>query len=93
MNPYAELSVINHKEISNFLIMQDLLKCSPLKQYLFFRCIFVWRIPHDMVVTMHARLSQQAMRQGKTLEDEVFTDSSNTDFYDTNVNNVDNDYR
>lgn len=46
-----------------------------------------------MVVTMQARLSQQAMRQGKTLEDEVFTDSSNADFYDTNANNVDNDYR
>lgn len=59
----------------------------------FFSCIFVWRMPHDMVVTMHARLSQQAMRQGKTLDDEVFTDSSNADFYDTNANNVDNDYR
>lgn len=33
------------------------------------------------------------MRQGKTIDDEVFTDSSNTDFYDTNANNVDNDYR
>lgn len=46
-----------------------------------------------MAVTMHARLSQQAMRQGKTLDDEVFTDSSSYDFYETNVNNVDNNYR
>nr|CAD7263108.1 unnamed protein product [Timema shepardi] len=28
-------------------------------------CIFVWKVPHDMVVTMHARLSQQAARLGK----------------------------
>ncbi|KAK4878078.1 hypothetical protein RN001_010584 [Aquatica leii] len=56
-------------------------------------CIFVWRVPHDMVVTMHARLSQQAMRQGKTLDNEIFTDSSTVDFYDTNSNNVENDYR
>lgn len=28
-------------------------------------CIFVWRVPHDMVVTMQARLAQQAMRAGK----------------------------
>ncbi|TGZ32231.1 Uncharacterized protein DBV15_05526 [Temnothorax longispinosus] len=28
-------------------------------------CVFVWRIPHDMVVTMQARLAQQAMRAGK----------------------------
>ncbi|XP_063836463.1 uncharacterized protein LOC135085617 [Ostrinia nubilalis] len=28
-------------------------------------CIFVWRVPHDMVVTMRARLAQQAIRQGK----------------------------
>lgn len=45
-----------------------------------------------MVVTMHARLSQQAMRQRKILDDEVFTDSSNADFYDTNANNDDNNY-
>ncbi|KAJ8706269.1 hypothetical protein PYW08_010895 [Mythimna loreyi] len=30
-------------------------------------CIFVWRVPHDMVVTMRARLAQQAIRQGKKL--------------------------
>nr|CAD7444973.1 unnamed protein product [Timema bartmani] len=30
-------------------------------------CIFVWKVPHDMVVTMHARLSQQAARLGKKL--------------------------
>ncbi|CAL7952425.1 unnamed protein product [Xylocopa violacea] len=28
-------------------------------------CIFVWRVPRDMVVTMQARLAQQAMRAGK----------------------------
>ncbi|KAG7212590.1 hypothetical protein KM043_012885 [Ampulex compressa] len=28
-------------------------------------CVFVWRVPHDMVVTMQARLAQQAMRAGK----------------------------
>ncbi|XP_023955304.2 mitogen-activated protein kinase-binding protein 1 isoform X6 [Bicyclus anynana] len=28
-------------------------------------CIFVWRVPHDMVVTMRARLAQQAIRQGR----------------------------
>lgn len=58
---------------------------------LFSSCIFVWRVPHDMVVTMHARLSQQAMRQGKTLDNEIFTDGQNVDFYDANP--IDNDYR
>ncbi|KAK7791821.1 hypothetical protein R5R35_001242 [Gryllus longicercus] len=28
-------------------------------------CIFVWKVPHDMVITMHARLSQQAARAGR----------------------------
>ncbi|XP_046743905.1 mitogen-activated protein kinase-binding protein 1 isoform X1 [Diprion similis] len=28
-------------------------------------CVFVWKVPHDMVVTMQARLAQQAMRAGK----------------------------
>lgn len=56
-------------------------------------CIFVWKVPHDMVVTMQARLSQQAMRQGKTLDNELFTDSSNVDFCDPNANSVDVDYR
>ncbi|CAG9861239.1 unnamed protein product [Phyllotreta striolata] len=55
-------------------------------------CIFVWRVPHDMVVTMHARLSQQAMRQGKQLEQEVFSDGSTFDFYE-GINTVDNNYR
>lgn len=27
-------------------------------------CVFVWEVPHDMAVTMQARLSQQAMRLG-----------------------------
>lgn len=61
--------------------------------YSLLSCVFVWRVPHDMVVTMHARLSQQAMRQGKTLDNEIFTDSSSVDFYDPNSNSVDNDYR
>lgn len=56
-------------------------------------CIFVWRVPHDMVVTMHARLSQQAMRQGKQLESEVFSDGSTFDFYDGSSNTVDANYR
>ncbi|XP_070153994.1 mitogen-activated protein kinase-binding protein 1 isoform X9 [Polyergus mexicanus] len=30
-------------------------------------CVFIWRVPHDMVVTMQARLAQQAMRAGKRL--------------------------
>jgi WD40 repeat protein len=29
-------------------------------------CIFIWQVPHDMIVTMQARLSQQAMRSGQT---------------------------
>ncbi|XP_063219935.1 mitogen-activated protein kinase-binding protein 1 isoform X2 [Bacillus rossius redtenbacheri] len=33
-------------------------------------CIFVWQIPHDMVVTMQARLSQQAARLEKKLQDQ-----------------------
>ncbi|CAH1956634.1 unnamed protein product [Acanthoscelides obtectus] len=55
-------------------------------------CIFVWRVPHDMVVTMHARLSQQAMRQGKRVENEVFSDSSTFDFYE-GTNTLDVNYR
>ncbi|XP_008486632.2 mitogen-activated protein kinase-binding protein 1-like, partial [Diaphorina citri] len=31
-------------------------------------CIFVWKVPHDMVVTMHARLAQQAARAGSSLK-------------------------
>lgn len=50
-------------------------------------CIFVWRIPHDMTVTMRARLSQQALRQGKMLEDEAFTENSSTDFHDEDLDN------
>lgn len=56
-------------------------------------CIFVWRVPHDMVVTMHARLSQQAMRHGRRLDsDEMFSDSNTIDFYDGNTA-VDVNYR
>ncbi|KAF5307413.1 hypothetical protein FQR65_LT06927 [Abscondita terminalis] len=56
-------------------------------------CIFVWRVPHDMVVTMHARLCQQAMRQGKTLDTETFVPSSTVDFANTNTINAENNYR
>ncbi|RZC41906.1 mitogen-activated protein kinase-binding protein 1, partial [Asbolus verrucosus] len=53
-------------------------------------CIFVWKVPHDMVVTMHARLSQQAMRQGKTLDSDILNEN-NSDIY--NANEIDANYR
>lgn len=31
-------------------------------------CIFVWRVPHDMVVTMRARLAQQRKRKGNAVD-------------------------
>lgn len=31
-------------------------------------CVFVWQVPHDMIVTMQARLSQQAIRSGQQLQ-------------------------
>ncbi|XP_076302647.1 uncharacterized protein LOC143220986 [Lasioglossum baleicum] len=71
-------------------------------------CIFVWRVPHDMVVTMQARLAQQAMRAGKRppqvngtgidiqLDNETFG-SPPPEFLDPNANptsqNVSVDYR
>ncbi|XP_018057548.1 PREDICTED: mitogen-activated protein kinase-binding protein 1 isoform X3 [Atta colombica] len=60
-------------------------------------CVFVWRVPHDMVVTMQARLAQQAMRAGKRplqvngggidvrLDNEIFG-SPPSDFLDPNAN-------
>ncbi|XP_077280150.1 WD repeat domain 62 isoform X7 [Temnothorax americanus] len=60
-------------------------------------CVFVWRIPHDMVVTMQARLAQQAMRAGKKplqvndgeidirLDNEIF-ESPPSDLLDPNSN-------
>ncbi|XP_055713007.1 uncharacterized protein LOC129807634 isoform X2 [Phlebotomus papatasi] len=30
-------------------------------------CIFIWEVPHDMVLTMQARLSQQALRSGQQI--------------------------
>ncbi|XP_059616871.1 mitogen-activated protein kinase-binding protein 1 isoform X2 [Phlebotomus argentipes] len=30
-------------------------------------CVFIWQVPHDMVVTMQARLSQQALRSGQQI--------------------------
>ncbi|XP_044579067.1 mitogen-activated protein kinase-binding protein 1 isoform X11 [Cotesia glomerata] len=61
-------------------------------------CIFVWSIPHDMVVTMQARLTQQAMRAGKKpqnlqnglvtqLENESFGPPS-PEFFGSNVNST-----
>jgi mitogen-activated protein kinase binding protein 1 len=35
-------------------------------------CIFVWRVPHDMVVTMRARLAQQAIRLGKSVSSSAY---------------------
>lgn len=34
-------------------------------------CIFIWQVPHDMIVTMQARLSQQALRSGQVLPKNV----------------------
>lgn len=52
-------------------------------------CIFIWQIPHDMVITMQARLSQQAMRLGhnsaKIAFDEDFL--TNTAYTDETTNN------
>lgn len=46
-----------------------------------------------MAVTMHARLSQQAMRHGRRLDsDEMFSDSNALDFYDGSAA-VDVNYR
>ncbi|XP_017798430.1 PREDICTED: LOW QUALITY PROTEIN: uncharacterized protein LOC108579411 [Habropoda laboriosa] len=71
-------------------------------------CIFVWRVPRDMVVTMQARLAQQAMRAGKRppqvngtgidvqLDNETFG-SPPPEFLDPNANptsqNISVDYR
>jgi len=62
-------------------------------------CVFVWRVPHDMVVTMQARLAQQAMRAGKKppqvngggientrLDNETTFDSPPPDLLDPNAN-------
>lgn len=58
-----------------------------------YSCIFVWRVPHDMVVTMHARLNQQALRRGKPVDNEIFVDRSNVDFYSSNTGSADGHYR
>ncbi|XP_050299920.1 uncharacterized protein LOC126738571 isoform X2 [Anthonomus grandis grandis] len=54
-------------------------------------CIFVWRIPPDMVVTMKARLSQQAMRQGRPLETALLQDSTMFEQNET-ISSVDTNY-
>lgn len=64
-------------------------------------CIFVWKMPHDLVVTMHARLSQQAARAGKRLNgiglavsDSEHFGAPPPDMLHPNINTVpSNDYR
>ena len=66
-------------------------------------CIFVWKVPHDMVVTMHARLAQQAARAGRRIATQIpnglHLDNENfgpppTDFLHPDAYNVDQpDYR
>ncbi|XP_046980960.1 mitogen-activated protein kinase-binding protein 1 isoform X1 [Schistocerca americana] len=64
-------------------------------------CIFVWRLPHDMVVTMHARLAQQAARAGRRplkIPNGVHLDNDGygsppRDYYDPNANTDLPDYR
>ncbi|XP_075219511.1 WD repeat domain 62 isoform X2 [Lycorma delicatula] len=64
-------------------------------------CIFVWKVPHDLVVTMHARLSQQAARIGKKLNGlGIAVDTGHfgpppMEMLDPNANALsnDNDYR
>ena len=64
-------------------------------------CLFVWRLSHDMVVTMHARASQQSARaarkahistNGISLHNKSFGPPS-PHMMDPNANSVDNDYR
>ncbi|PNF17421.1 hypothetical protein B7P43_G02967 [Cryptotermes secundus] len=66
-------------------------------------CIFVWKVPHDMVVTMHARLAQQAARAGRKIASQIpnglHLDNENfgpppPEFFDPNANSVEQpDYR
>ncbi|XP_021926195.1 mitogen-activated protein kinase-binding protein 1 isoform X3 [Zootermopsis nevadensis] len=66
-------------------------------------CIFVWKVPHDMVVTMHARLAQQAARAGRRIAAQIpnglHLDNEHfgpppPDFLDPNANSVEQpDYR
>ncbi|KAE8751323.1 hypothetical protein FOCC_FOCC001894 [Frankliniella occidentalis] len=65
-------------------------------------CIFVWKVPHDMVVTMHARLAQQAARAGRRsnkLVNGIQLDNDGfgpppPEMLDPNANSVDHaDYR
>lgn len=54
-------------------------------------CIFIWQVPHDMIVTMQARLSQQAMRSGQQIQRPLGAQSMNdiTINTETNHNNQD----
>ncbi|XP_066991483.1 mitogen-activated protein kinase-binding protein 1 [Anabrus simplex] len=65
-------------------------------------CIFMWKVPHDMVVTMHARLAQQAARAGRRpvqIPNGLHLDNENfgpppPEFLDPNANSMDQtDYR
>ncbi|XP_055295668.1 mitogen-activated protein kinase-binding protein 1 isoform X6 [Sitodiplosis mosellana] len=40
-------------------------------------CIFIWQVPHDMIVTMQARLSQQAIRSGGTIPRPIASPTNN----------------
>ncbi|XP_031618833.1 uncharacterized protein LOC116337970 isoform X3 [Contarinia nasturtii] len=40
-------------------------------------CIFIWQVPHDMIVTMQARLSQQAIRSGGTIPRPITSPTNN----------------
>lgn len=42
-------------------------------------CIFIWQVPHDMIVTMQARLSQQALRSGGTIPRPIVSSPTSDD--------------
>lgn len=44
-------------------------------------CVFIWQVPHDMIVTMQARLSQQALRSGGMIPMPILS-PTNEDFND-----------
>ncbi|XP_054279530.1 mitogen-activated protein kinase-binding protein 1 isoform X2 [Macrosteles quadrilineatus] len=63
-------------------------------------CIFVWKMPHDLMVTMRARLAQQVARAGKKLAQLGITIGDNDNIQENNINinsthqgSNDSDYR
>lgn len=50
-------------------------------------CIFIWQVPHDMIVTMQARLSQQAIRSGGSIPRPIATSPVNEDILDISYPN------